>query len=244
VFRTLGAQRRRPSRRPRRAAAGASEPEPIAIARVTVVPADGFADEPQAKLWLEDVCKDEQRREDEVEAALRSVNRAIQAHRVSTADPYLHEVSRAQALQARLGYGSGDELVEGRWQAASVLPPPRGRRGRRQMLAPQEEVAGILSGRSLAYPSEDLALRARLDLEQGRPVAAALQLRAAVDALEMELQGGDRERISLPPEQIASARDLAAQALRGALADGQASAVAEVLEELERTLRRRRRRDA
>jgi hypothetical protein len=239
ILKTLGAPRRRARRRSKRVPAE-TEPDPIAIGRVTVVAADGFADEAEAQQWLDNARKDERRREGEVEAALQSVNRAIHAQRVCTADPYVYEVGRAHAREVRLGYGSGDEVVEGHWRGAVVIPPPRRRLRRRQMLEPQQEVAGILSGRARVYASEDLALRARLDLDQARPVQAALQLRAAVDALEAELEAGGEQGGSWQREHGAAARELAAAALQGQLAEGQASALTEILEELEGALRRRR----
>src|SRR5205823_357150 len=81
-----------------------------------------------------------------------------------------------------------EEVVDGRWRECYVLPPRAPSRGRRQMLAPQEQVAAILSGRSPAHASENLVLRARLDLDQGRTRAAALQLRIGADALAAELR--------------------------------------------------------
>ena len=99
--------------------------------------------------------------------------------------------------RARLGYGAGDDLVAGRWRAAYALPSLAARAGAAQMLAPQQQLAAILSGRSAGrIASEDLALRARLDLEQGRARQAALQLRAAIDALEAELAAARATRNS------------------------------------------------
>jgi hypothetical protein len=211
---------------------------------VTVVAADGFADEPQARHWLDGACKDEQRREDEVEAALQSVNRAIHAQRLSAADPYVREVSSAQAREVRLGFGTGDELVEGHWQAAAVLPPLGGRLRRRQMLAPQQQLAGILSGRWPAYASEDLALRARLDLDHGRTLQAALQLRTTLDALEAEFRvhgaGDDDAQLVSLRDQTSLVRALAAEALRGELDEERRASLARALEETEQLLRRRR----
>ena len=50
------------------------------------------------------------------------VNRAIHAHRISSGDPYERELNRDQAQTVRLGYGGGDDVVDGHWQAA--IPPP------------------------------------------------------------------------------------------------------------------------
>ena len=63
------------------------------------------------------------------------------------------------------------------------------------MLSPQEEMAGMLSGRRPpAHPSEELLLRARLDLDHGRLVEAALVLRAAAEAMAVELAAEGRGR--------------------------------------------------
>ena len=192
VFKTPDAPRRSVvrGRRPKRAEPGAVDPDPVSISRVTVVDSIGFDDEAAASQWLDRCRKDEREREQSVAHALGVVNRAIHAHRISAGDPYERELTRAHAQTVRLGYGGGDDVVEGHWRAALTLPDPR-LRGRRRMLFPQEQLAAILSGRSPANPSEDLALRARLDLEQGRTRQAAIQLRAAADALEAELAAAE-----------------------------------------------------
>jgi hypothetical protein len=245
VFRTVAAPRRsfRERRRPKRAEAGSMDPEPVSMSRVTVIDSVGFDGEAAAKEWLARCEKDESTREQEVTAALEVVNRAVFAHRVAAGDPYIHELNRGDAHTVRLGYGAGEEVVEGQWRAACTLPEPRKRLRRRQMLAPQEQAAAILSGRSQSYPSEDLALRARLDLEHGRIVQAALQLRAAVDALESELAAGDdpgREALAGVRDVGLKTRKLADAALRGELDERRASALGELLDAIERPLRRRR----
>jgi hypothetical protein len=110
------------------------------------------------------------------------------------------------------------------------------------VLPPQEEVAAILTGRRSPGASEDLLLRARLDLEQGRARQAALQLRVAIDALEAELVEGGGS-----PSESPGFRDHALQldriaeaALRGEAGSEQTNALAELLREIEQTVRRRR----
>ena len=224
-FTTLGAPPRRTvrGRRPRRAEAGAHEPEPVAVSRASAISASPFDGTQDAERWLERCRKDGGERE--VEQALRLINRAVHAHRLAAGDHYVNEVSRGQAQSVRIGYGTGDQLVHGRWSAAYRLPPERGRVRRRQLLEPQQELAGMLAGRSREYASEDLALRARLDLEHGRLLQALLQLRAAFAALEAEIPGSERD-----------------EHVRALLAKGSVSQeeVADVLSELERLLRRRR----
>jgi hypothetical protein len=251
VVQTLGAARRGsgPGRRPKRAEPGTVDPDPVAISRVTVIDSDGFEDENTAGAWLDRCRKDEGEREQSVARALGVANRAIHAHRISASDPYERELTRKHAQSTRLGYGGGDDVVEGRWRAAYLLPAPRVRVGRRQMLSPQEQVAAILSGRSPIHASEDLALRARLDLDQGRARQAALQLRAATDALEAEFAASaDEQSSSKTRETLSNTRsavdELAAAALGGELDDEQASTLGGLLKEIERILRRRRHAEA
>ena len=128
-----------------------------------------------------------------MEQALELVNHAVSAHRVAAQDPHVRDLVAADVQRVRLGYGTGDDVVEGSWREAIVIPlERRSAATRRRMLSPQEEMAGMLSGRRPAgRPSEELLLRARLDLDHGRPVEAALVTRAATEALAAE---GHRQR--------------------------------------------------
>jgi hypothetical protein len=249
VFKTLDAPRRSfaRGRKPKPAEPGAVDPEPVSISRVTVVDSTGFEDETAAGRWLDDLRSNDRQQEQSVDRALGVVNRAIHAHRISAGDPYERELTREHAHTVRVGYGGGDDVVEGRWRAALTLPAPRPR-GRRRMLFPQEQLAAILSGRRPAHPSEDLVLRAQLDLEQGRTRQAALQLRAATESLESELAAAHPDKPQgKPPGTLDDRRDqvdeLAAAALRGELDEGQVSILTELLEEIQRPLRRRRHAD-
>jgi hypothetical protein len=233
VIKSLDAQRRGffGGRRPKD-----TEPEPepdsVPISRVTVVDSIGFEDEAAASQWLDRCRKDERERDESTANALRVVNRAIHAHRISAADPYIRELTRDSAQTVRLGYGGGDDVADGRWRAAITLPLPRSG-GRKRMLSPQEQTAAILSGRREAHPSEDIALRARLDLEQGRTREAAIQLRAAWDALGADAAADGGKQL----------QNLAAAAARGQLDDAQTSSLGDLLADLERVLRRRRHAD-
>ena len=79
------------------------------------------------------------------------------------------EVSRDRALVVRLGYGSGDEVADGRYGEAHRAAAPRARRVKRSMEAPEERFAALLGGREEIHPAEELVLRARADLNAGRP---------------------------------------------------------------------------
>jgi hypothetical protein len=219
-------------RRPIAAEPGDDAPEPVRITRATVIAAKPFDTPADAAGWLRSSVRGRGGPAD-VEEALALLNAVIAAHRVAAADPYARDVASADAQRVRLGYGTGDGLLEGQWREAYVIPPERaGRRSRRRMLSPQEEMAGILTGRRpAARPSEELLLRARLDLDQGRTVEAALVTRAATLALAAEGAGAETDD--------AAAR-LAEAALAGGLSAAQAEELADLLLGLERAARRRR----
>ena len=51
------------------------------------------------------------------------LNRAVAGHRVAAADPLLADADPARALVTRVGYGAGEQVAEGDWEAARELPP-------------------------------------------------------------------------------------------------------------------------
>jgi hypothetical protein len=233
AIRALHAPRRRRirGRRPARAEPGSDAPDAVPITRATVIAAKGFADEKEAAAWLRG-CSRREAATAEVDRALALVNRVLAAHRVAAQDPYVRDLVVADVQRVRLGYGTGDEVVEGAWRDCYVVPTERARRRpRRRMLSPQEEMAGMLTGRRPdARPSEELLLRARLDLDHGRVTEAALVTRAATEALAAEGHGG-RE---------ADAARLAGAALAGGLSAEERDELDELMRELERAARRRR----
>jgi hypothetical protein len=210
--------------------------------RATAIATEAFPDEAQAKSWLERCRAREDERERLVDQGLRVVNRAIHAHRLAAADPHVNEVWPGQAQVVRVGYGSGDELVAGHWTAAYALPRARRRSRRRELIEPQQELARIIGGRRRSYASEDLALRARLDLDQGRTAQAALQLEAALSALSAELEDG--EEPDAPTQALLERREqlrgIATEVIGQAPDDAHSETLSDALLELERVLRRRR----
>jgi hypothetical protein len=195
VLSTLAtARRRRRSLGQRRGAGGAKitpepEPEPVATARATAIDPVPVATERQARRWLAELDA-----ERETLAAATTVNRVLFAHRVATADPHVHELSPAHALVVRAGWGEGEQVAYGRWTHARELAwkVPRARR-RGAALRPQERLAVLLGARGEALLCEELALRARLDLDQGRLALAALELDRAYAAALVELPGEGRD---------------------------------------------------
>ncbi len=236
LFATVGAQRRtRLSRRRRRAA---PEPLPAAVAtgRATIIAAaEPFQDTTAAARWLARAG------EDELAAHLEVLERTLHAFRVITADPYSEPLTRERLLVARLGFGDGEQVADGRWSEARELLPAPGSRRRSKILEPQSRLAGVLGGHVPLLVCEELALRARRDLDAGRERQAALQLRIALDAALAELTTDGRLAQRLAElGGLRAALDAAAQAapVRG-LSDVEVELVSSTLERLEAALRAR-----
>jgi len=244
VVQTLGgtpASRRPRRRRPRPAEPVEESPE-VPLTRLTVVPAEPAQPDAASREFLE-VAGDPEAAEARVTAGLRAVNAVLRAHRVATRDPFGHEIGREAVLVARVGYGSGDGLAQGRWEEAVEVAPPGRRRRRAEALRPQERMAAVLAGREPIDVCETLLLRARADLDQGRPREAALQLRVGLEALLAELPAGagsdQAEDLAALQERLESTADAAREALSGELSVERADEVAETLGICERVLRRR-----
>jgi hypothetical protein len=193
------------ARRARRAASVASEPapEPVATTRVTCIDPVSLAAESQARAWLAELD-----REREVDTAAAAINRVVHSHRIATADPYVHEVSAAQALVIRAGWGVGEQVADGLWAHAHALPwqpHVRGSRGSRRArsrdrsaaLRPQERLAAMLGARSAPLLCEELVLRARSDLDQGRRAHATLELERALALAVAELRAEQRQDLAI-----------------------------------------------
>jgi hypothetical protein len=244
VVQTLGGKAAgRPSRRRRARRAEPAEDSPeVPLTRLTVVPAKPSEPEAASRELLE-VSGDREAAEARVTEGLRAVNAVVRAHRVATRDPYDHEIGREAVLVARVGYGTGDGLADGRWEEAVEVAPPGRRRRRAEALRPQERVAAVLAGREPIDACEMLLLRARADLDQGRPREAALQLRAGLEALLAELPAGagsdQADDLAALQERLESAAAAAAEALSGELSAERTVEVAETLGICERVLRRR-----
>ena len=226
--------------RPVALAPGDAEPEAVPITRVTVIAAEPFAGEDEARAWLARCGARGDHDEEELRWATGHVNVAVSAYRIAAADAHARDVSSDQALRVRLGYGTGADLVNGAWNDALLMPPHRrGPKVRRRMLSPEEELAGILTGRRPAgFPSEELLLRARLDLDAGRHAEATLQTRIAAEALAAELEGHAGAADAARCAEGAGA--LCEPALAAGLTDAQAAELRRMVTELERTVRRRR----
>jgi len=237
VISTLGAPERRRLGRRRPKAISDAEPHAVPTTRTTIVRAAPFSGEEEAAEWLAGLDLDE-----ELAAGVAVLNRALHAHRVARADPYATEVSPERALVARVGYGSGDDVADGRFGEARELPAEGRRRARRSMEAPEERFAALLGGREEVLPAEELVLRARTDLNAGRLAEAALQARVAIEALLAS--GVASEESGAAGGSMGGHRDAIAAAANAALRDelpgDSAASLEEAVAAMELALKRHR----
>jgi hypothetical protein len=190
-----------------------AEVEPVPTSRATIVRAEPFEDVAEADAWLDAAASES----DEVVAtATRELNFVLRSHRAAAGDPYARDLKAEHALVVRLGHGKGEQVADGRFGRAVELPREPRRKKRGEALAPQERLAAVLGGRDSLLVGEELLLRARLDLDAGRPREAALQARIALEALLGELD----DKFSSPLRPL---RDPVARAANAAL-DGDLSA--------------------
>jgi len=180
----------------------------------------------------------------ELSAGLEVLNRALHAFRLVTTDPHLNSVGRQQTLVARIGFGVGEQVAEGLWTDARELRTRPGRQRRVRVLEPQARLAAVLGGRERILACEELALRARLDVDQGRDREAALQVLVALDAALAEL-ASDRAAPALQARlaelrtQRAPAAVAGQAALAGALSASDRETVVFTLSRIEAALRAR-----
>ncbi len=250
VLATTGVAAPTRRRRRRRSEAGSGGDErQLPLTRATAVRAfEPFESEAEAEAWLEQAGESPETAEVLLEEGIALLNRALHAQSVAAGDPQVQELAPERAAAARLGYGSGDQVADGRAAATRELDPgsgPRSRRRARLDLRPQEHVAAVLGGRETVDACETLILRARADLDAQRWREAALQLRVGLEALLVELRGalrdpGHDENMAVLAERRREAGDAANAALRGELDDETREQVRELIELCERVLRRRR----
>ncbi len=242
VVATLGAPERRRllGRRGRKVDAEPEpEPAPVTTGRATVIDVgQPFAEAEQAADWLAGAG------EDDLDDDLFVLNRAVHLFRLATADPYMAPLARAQALVARIGYGLGEEVADGLWTQARALVEPVRRQRRAKVLHPQERLAALLGGRERPLACEELSLRARLDLDQGRDREAALQVLVGLDAAIAELASDPaasmlEDRVAELREQRDPVAHAAQAALEGPLAEDDLEVVSFTLGRIEAALRAR-----
>jgi hypothetical protein len=236
--------------RGRRSRRAEVEPAPAAarpgVCRATIVDA-GVVEDEAARAWLEHASGEGAA--ETLDEAVQSLNDALRAHRAAAADPYVREVVAAHALTRRVGYGVGFEVAEGLWSTAREVPAATRSEGSRRArrlaaLRPQERLAALLSGRDAVLACEELALRARLDLDWGRAREAAMEAHLAMEAAVVELQAFRAQHdVASRLDELDGHRDALAAAANEALQGGPSpatiEAVAAGLERLEAALRAR-----
>jgi hypothetical protein len=251
VVETVGAPPppRRRRRRPKDSAPE-GEPEPLPLTRVTAIQAqEPFGSAEEAEGWLAEALAGEESIDTVVDTGIGLLNRALHAHAAASADPLGAEVGAEKATTVRIGHGSGKEVADGRFTAAREVDVRATgtsvRRRRDEELRPQERLAAILGGRESVDVCETLILRARADLDAGRGREAALQLRVALEAMLVELDGaladpGHEKDMAELEARRTEAGKAANAALRSELSADDERKVTELVEICERALRRRR----
>ncbi len=213
-----------------------AEVEPVPTTRATVVRAKPFGSRQEAEAWLGGLRSEKRALESEAAQAAAPLNRLLRAHRAAAADPWAPDLSPEHALVVRVGFGDGDQVADGRYGAAYELPHERRGPRRRADLSPDERLAAILGGREEQLACEELVLRARADLDAGRPREAALQARIALEAVLAEVPeeagalSGHRQDVT----------DAANAALTGDPSPELEHAVESAVASMEAALRRRR----
>jgi predicted metal-dependent hydrolase len=244
VLKTLGARERRLfGRRRTQRLEPAPEPALVPTTRATLIRGVPLAGAEAGRAWMA-------ASEEHVPVELAVLNDVVQAHRIASADPYVRPVLAEQALVVRIGYGAGEEVAEGRWTEAVEPGEKEGaavrrlRAQRTAALQPQERLAALLGGRDAALACEELALRARADLEAGRSREAALELRVALEAALAELEAWrGRRDLDERLEELRGERGVVGEAanaaLRGGLATESVAEVERVLGRVEAAIRAR-----
>ena len=116
-----------------------------------------------------------------------------------------------QALVVRIGYGAGEEVADGRFSDAWELPRERAASHAARWRRPRSASRRCSAAASAPLACEELVLRARADLDAGRPREAALQARIALEALLAELPADrsleerPRRRSARPPTRRSAA---------------------------------------
>jgi hypothetical protein len=237
VLSTVGAARRRGPLGTRHPQA-TPDPATVPTARATVIDPVPLSAERQARAWLAQIDA-----QHEAQTAAGTLNRVLFAHRIATADPHVRELSPAQALIVRAGWGEGEQVAHGQWLHARELQgSERGTRrraaARAATLRPQERFAALLGARERPLLCEELTLRARLDLDQGRPAHAALELEHAYDAALVELPREQRPDLAERLAELEQLRPGVAAAAHAA-AEPDEQTIRHALTRLEAALRAR-----
>jgi hypothetical protein len=160
---------------------------PLSLATV-IRSSAGVATESEGDQWIRRLADDAAICREWVEDAVAVINQAIRGCRVGTQDPYVTEVTRADARRWHIGWGTAAQATRGEWTQAVAVPPDKGSSlSREARLWPGHIMAGFLAERYRVLEGEDLLLRTYLEVEQGRSRAAATLAHAGARLLLAEL---------------------------------------------------------
>ncbi|CAB4860352.1 unannotated protein [freshwater metagenome] len=212
------------------------DPAPVAVTRVTLIDARSVSGDPAALVRERDLLADLAR-------ALEVLNDVIRAHRVAAADPALVPLTRERLTVARVGFGTGELVADGRWNHAVTVPPVAAAQ-RRAALEPTQRLVAVLGGRDVVLACEVLLVRAIEDANCGHWREAAFQLRVALECALTELlawtgQGDIDARLTELRELRAVTGELANTALERGLDEAEATQARHVLERIQAALRAR-----
>lgn len=222
----------------------------VSLVTVTLVRAhEPLGSESEAAAWAARLGEDDFT-QGLLDETLDSLDRALAAEAAATGRPFAESPALEQIVNARIGYGDGDRLADGRFIDAfdidargGTASPRRERRGRTR---PVGRIAAILGGKDEALACEFLVPRVRADFDAGRTYAAALaietaarstlvEMDAALDVPDHEADLDELERM-LPGLTVITDRALG----DGRAWDGLAEEIEGPLRLAERVIRRRR----
>jgi hypothetical protein len=242
-----------PARRRRRKPKQSTGPDPqpqVAVTTVTMIRAFmPFWNDNEASEWLVPATADDSV-DDLMAELLSTLDRALAAEAATTGRPYVPEIGIDDVIGARIGFGDGDRVSDGRYLEAFEIDARGGtaspRRERMNRTRPLARIAAIIGGKEEAAACEYLIPRIRSDLEGGRVMSAALVIEVAVRSSIVELDtvldlpehSADLDRLEELLPELTELTD--AVLAEGKAWPGLAGSLDEPLAIVERVLRRRR----
>mgnify|MGYP006928181633 FL=1 len=146
--------------------------------------------EDDARRWLAGIQDDEvvQSLLDEM---LSCVERALATEAATTGRPFAEPPQLSQILRARIGFGDGDRVADGRFVDSMEIDARGGtgvpKRYRAGLARPIERIAAIFGGKDEAKACEFMIPRVRADLDGGRLLSSALSAETAIRATVLEM---------------------------------------------------------
>ncbi len=240
VIRTVGAPSPKSGRFGRGGAPPVADDEPareLSLTLATVVFGTRLLpDDTVAARFFTSVQTKYDERDQWARAALETLNRAVAAYRACAADPYVIDLSPLDARATRIGYGIAELVSAGKWEKAITVPTGGAPRlSRDQKVMPTQAMGMVLTGSGRVLESEELLLRAVLDVEQHRLRGAAMGLHAAFELLLGEfaghhLSGSLQSHFERLLETRTEVGELAGAARRGPLGGREAERLADLVE--------------